>query len=434
MPEHSGDTLPSRLRPDTRPTQADKARATRAEAARQRYLAGQAGGSPPPLPPKRRGRAGGFFSSPGFVVIMALVLGLFFFTAASAAAGWTAGRSALNATATVEAGLYLFEQYNQALADMEHENYELALGRLEFIFASDPEFLNVAELWVEVQLKLGRTSSGDENSLLSETATPTPDPRPKEQLLAAAQGHIAAREWTQAIDTLLSLRQADSAFHTVEVDGMLFLALRNRGAENIVQNGLFEPGLYDFALAEKFGPLDGQAMNYREWARLYLYGNAFWLAYPVEAAYYYGQLTGLAPNLADSNGFTAFYRYWQSLVHIADQLAAAEEWCEAEAAYQQALAARQHNEVQATASFVSGRCADLSVSDTATPTSTAPAATFTPSLTVSAGATATFTNTPVPGSTNTPMPTDTPMFTNTPAGTDTPAPSATFTPTVTPTP
>jgi hypothetical protein len=33
---------------------------------------------------------------------MAILLGLFFFTVASAAAGWTAGRSALNATATVE--------------------------------------------------------------------------------------------------------------------------------------------------------------------------------------------------------------------------------------------------------------------------------------------------------------------------------------------
>lgn len=434
MSDYPGDTLPTRRGRDMKPTQPAQPDLSRAEAARQRFLAQQSGAQSPPPPPKRHGRLGRFFSSPGFVVALAVFFGLLFITAASAAAGWTAGRADLGATATVEAGFYLYEQYNQAVADIEAENYELALERLEFIFAQDPEFLDVADLWVQVQLVLGHTSSGGQSGLPTNTPTPTPDPRPKEELLAAAQAHIAAREWTQAIDTLLSLRQADPAFHTVEVDGLLYLALRNRGAANIVQNGLFEPGLYDFSLAVKFGPLDGQAVNYREWARLYLYGNAFWYAYPEEAAYYYGQLVNMVPDLRDSSGLSAFYRYWQSLVHIADRLAADEEWCDAMDAYQQALNARPDNGVQPTASYVTDRCIELTPSATPLPSATntllatfTPTFTGTPGPTNTPGPTATFISTPTTGPTSTTGPTNTPTLTNTPA------PTATFTPTFTPT-
>jgi hypothetical protein len=215
---------------------------------------------------------------------------------------------------------------------------------------------------------------------------------------------------------------------------MLYLALRNRGVQNILEFGLFEPGLYDFSLAESFGPLDGQALQYQQWARLYLYGNAFWLAYPQDAAYYYGQLVGLAPDLRDSNGVSAFGRYWQSLVHYGDQLAAEENWCDAASQYQAAQNARNDGGLQPTAQFAEQECLALTPQASNTASSTSPPAV---TATTGAGLTATPTSTPTTGPSatsgpsNTPLPSNTPS--NTPPPTNTTAPSNTPLPSSTPT-
>lgn len=323
-----------------------------------------------------------FLRDPLLQLVLILGSAFLLLTLASGAIGWGSGRSALGATATIDAGFYMFEQYNLALADIEAGNYALARQRLEFIFVANPSFLDVADKWVEVSLVLGQTSAPT-SDLLTPSLTPTEDPRPKEELLLAAKALIAGREWTAAIDTLLALRKADAAYQGAEVDGMLYLALRNRGVQNIIELGLFEQGLYDFSLAQKFGPIDGQALNYQEWARLYLYGNAFWFAYPQEAAYYYGQLINLAPDLRDSSGLSAFYRYRESLLHYADQLMLAEDWCAASEQYAQAQAARDEVSVQPTAAYALEQCILLTPSATftasATGTST-PSATWTLSL------------------------------------------------------
>ncbi len=374
-------------------------------------------------PAKGGGRLRRFLRSPIAVVVLTVFIALLLVSAASGAAGWSVGRSEFNATATMQASFYMLEQYNLAIADMEAGSYELARQRLEYIFSQDPEFLDVADLWIEVMLVIGNTPQSTSVELPTESPTPTQDPRPKEELLVAARARMVAHDWTEAIDTLLALRQADAGFNTADVDGMLFAALRNRGAQNIVEFGLFEPGLYDFALAEKFGPLDGLASNYREWARLYLYGNAFWLAYPQDAAYYYGLLVGMAPDLRDSNGIAAFTRYWQSLVHIGDQLGAEGDWCAAADAYQDALNVRIDAELQAKLNFAFEAC----IGPTDLPTSTLPF-TLTPTWTV---VPPTASDTPL---FDTETPTDTsPAPSDTPVPSDTPEPPS-ETPTETPTP
>jgi hypothetical protein len=359
--------------------------------------------------------------SPIVIAILAVLGALFLVSASSAAVGWSVGSGEFNATATMEAGIYMLDQYNLALADMEAGNLSLARQRLEFIFTRDPNFLDVQAQLVQVLLALGSSTEPVGGiGLPSETPTPTQDPRPKEELFAVAQGLLSARDWTGTIDTLLALRKADANFHTADVDGMLYAALRNRGAQNILELGLFEPGLYDFSLAETFGPLDGQAENYRTWARLYLFGNAFWFAYPQDAAYYYGQVASLAPNLTDASGMSAFSRYWHSLIHWAEQLAADEDWCGAYEQYLVANAARSDPDLQSAANHAQEMCIG--------PTET-------PSLIPSS--TNTFIFTPTPTSTGV-VPSDTPGPSNTPSDTppaasDTPVPSDTPAPSDTPT-
>lgn len=395
---------------------------------------------PPAQPPDTRpGCLRGFLRSPVVIVSLVVLLGLLLVSAASAAVGWSVGQGEFAATATIESGLYMLEQYNLALAEIEAGDYYLARQRLEYIFSQNNGFFDVRQQLINV---MALTGISTQPANVEPTATPTLDPRPKEDLFAAAQARISARDWTAAIDTLLALRKADPSFRTAEVDGWLYAALRNRGVQHIIEQGLFEPGLYDFALAEAFGPLDHEASQYREWARLYLYGNAFWFAYPQDAAYYFGLLTAYAPNLTDASGLSAFYRYRQSLIHYADQLAAAQDWCAAYDQYHLAQAARQDNGLQPTADYAMTQCIGPSETPSATPSFTlTPALTLTPSPAVP-GPSATPSDTSGPGPTtaptetivptNTTAPSNTPMPSDTPSNTSSPpseTPTATYTPT-----
>ena len=367
MSTNPSPTQPRRSKPDSQQATRPLSLAVR----RQNPIGTGGAKNPPPMQNDRPGCIRGFLRSPIAIASLSALLALFLVSAASAAVGWSIGSGEYNATATMQAGLYMLDQYNLALADMEKGNLSLARQRLEFIFAQDPNFLDVQAQLVQVLLALGSSTEPVGGiGLLSQTPTPTQDPRPKEELFAAAQALLSSHDWTGAIDTLLALRKADPNFHTADVDGMLFAALRNRGAQSILELGLFEPGLYDFSLAEAFGPLDGQAENYRTWARLYLYGNAFWFAYPQDAAYYYGQVASLAPNLTDASGMSAFSRYWHSLIHWADQLAADEDWCGAYEQYLVANAARTDADLQAKANQAQSLCVGPTDTPSLIPTAT----------------------------------------------------------------
>jgi len=335
-------------------------------------------------------------------------LGLLIILSASALLGWSGGRNQRAIQATAETGLYLHEQYALAVEEMGEGRYELARQRFEYIFSVDPNFQDVAVLWAQVTMILNATATATPPTPTI-TPTPTLDPRPSEEKFTSIQLAITSQDWDTAINTILALRNADPLYRFAEVDDMLYLALRFSGVKKILQEGNLEGGLYDFSLAEQYGPLDTEANGYRNWARLYLYGNAFWYAYPDVAAGYYGQVAGVAPNLRDSSGLTAFYRYWASLIQYADQLAAAQDWCAADGQYEIALNAAHDPDVQITARYAEEQCALLTPSLTPTPTITetmlvtfTPTETPTPTVTATGAATATATATPSPTATLTP--------------------------------
>lgn len=406
-PQQPGDTQPSR--PDaTQPSQ--PLHETRASAT-QRVPVVQ---TPPPLPPQPPSAIRLQIALRLLPFLAALVL--LFLTSAFLGAG--SGRRGAIRTATTEARVYLDEQYQLALQDMQNGNLQLARQRFEYIYSHDQSYAAAAERWVELSLILNATMTVTPAAAAS--ATPTIDPRPNEELFNQAAGQIASRQWDQALQLLSSLRQNDATYRVVDVDGLIYLALRNRGLEKILNRGELESGIYDFSLAENFGPLDTQASVARGWARLYLQGNSFWIAYPDIAAGYYGQVAAVAPNLRDESGMTAFFRYWSSLVQMADNLAASEDWCAASAQYQQALSAANNENVSATAQAVQRNCIDLTPSRTPTATLTLPGPTATPAPSIA-------TDTPPASATDTatsPVPTNTSTATSAP-------PTATETPTAT---
>jgi len=321
------------------------------------------------------------------------------------------------------------EQYNLAQEDLQTGRYDLARQRFEYVLAHDPSFPGAADGLAQAMSILFATATP---SPLPPTVTPTPtrDLRPIEDLMTQAQNQFVEGNWAGVIDTLIALRKEDALYRVVDADSLLYRSLRNRGLDKIRMEANLEGGIYDLALAEGFGPLDVEAYNWRNLARLYVIGSSFWEVYPEQAVNYFGQLAAAAPGLRDASGWTAGERYRVSLLHLGDKLARAGEWCAAQEQYELALSMRDESGAQATAVHAAWMCAP--------PTSTAtvsPMPTDTPTITP----TGTFLP-PTPGDTATatlapPSPTTgagaTPSSTPTPTNTQAPPVDATMTPTAT---
>ena len=196
-------------------------------------------------------------------------------------------------------------------------------------------------------------------------ATPTPDTRGIEKLFSDAQQAYLGGNWTLAIETLLTLRKRDANFNAVQVDDMLFVALRYRGLDKIKGSGKTDPtitqvdlegGMYDLKLAENFGPLDVDALKYRRWAQWYIAGSSFWNVDWKRVVDYFALVASEAPYLVDVNNWPAIERYRYALIKYGDQLAAAGDCAGASEQYQKALALGPNPDLEPTATAVVSGC------------------------------------------------------------------------------
>jgi hypothetical protein len=390
-----------------------------------------------------------------FLGTLSLSLALILIAAAGGLWGYLSGRNEVRAVETVESRAYLEEQYRLGVEDLEAGRLDLARQRFEYIMNKDERFQAAIDRYIEVIGILYATAPPPPPPATI-TPTPTLDLRPIEDLWIQAQALIASEQWDQALETLAAIRQVDPTFKIIEVDGLIYLGLRNRGLDKIRSRGELEEGLFDFTLAENFAPLDVEANNYRTWARYYLMGNGFWEAYPETAAYYYALASSYAPSLKDASGMTAFYRYWSSLKQQAEIYIETEDWCAASEQYKLVVDAWAENEAVEVATQVYDNCL-IAIAPTATPaptitptptgtisiTTTPSTNTLTPTSTLTPDGTATITPTPTDtpaGATNTPtntplppIQTDTPTNTTQPATATDPPPPATATDTLPPT-
>ncbi|OGN94172.1 MAG: hypothetical protein A2Z71_03715 [Chloroflexi bacterium RBG_13_50_21] len=283
------------------------------------------------------------------VILLALIAG------GSVYAGYN---SAIDQRTRYESTLVAGEASNQyilAQQDIVLGNYDRARQRLEFIIKIDPKFPNVSEqlAFVLTQQRITATPT----LVPTPTLTPTPDYRGRDELFGQAQNQLVARDWTGAIDTLLLLRKNYPDFMVVKVDGMLFVALRNRGIDKIAQLHDLEGGNYDLTLAERFGPLDAEARNWRDWAELYIRGASFWGVDWAQSVYYFSQLAAAAPNLSDIAGWTASNRYLDALLGYGDWLATKGQWCDAQSQYDTYMTLLANPQVEPTAMFAADQCA-----------------------------------------------------------------------------
>lgn len=248
------------------------------------------------------------------------------------------------------------KQFELGLQDLQAGRYDLARQRFEYVIQLDPDYPGVTAVLAEALLRSNATATA--TIAPTPTLTPTPDLRGREELYAQAQQLMVAGDWTNAIDTLLILRKKDPEYQAVKVDGLLFVALRNRGIDKISRQADLEGGTYDLTLASRFGPLDVEASNWRTWAEMYIRGASFWGVDWANAVYYFSQLAPVAPNLMDTSFLTASERYYQALIGYGDWFASQELWCEASEQYQAALNLRTDPNIKPTAEHVEDLCAN----------------------------------------------------------------------------
>jgi tetratricopeptide (TPR) repeat protein len=280
------------------------------------------------------------------VILLALIAG------GSVYAGYN---SAIDQRTRYESTLVAGEASNQyilAQQDIVLGNYDRARQRLEYIIKIDPKFPNVSEqlAFVLTQQRITATPT----FVPTPTLTPTPDYRGRDELFGQAQNQLVARDWTGAIDTLLLLRKNYPDFMVVKVDGMLFVALRNRGIDKIAQLHDLEGGNYDLTLAERLALIDAQ---WRDWAELYIRGASFWGVDWAQSVYYFSQLAAAAPNLSDIAGWTASNRYLDALLGYGDWLATKGQWCDAQSQYNTYMTLLANPQVEPTSMFAADQCA-----------------------------------------------------------------------------
>jgi tetratricopeptide (TPR) repeat protein len=304
--------------------------------------------------------------------------------------GLLSGQAERRALAEAAAVMDLAEQVNLGLEDLQSGRFDVARQRFEFVLNQDPNFPGAADGLVQALQVLNATATPTPPPA-TPTLTPTRDLRPVEELLAQALAQMNNSDWAGVIDTLNGLRKEDPDYQVTRVDGYLYIALRYRGIDKILNQSNLEGGIYDLSLAEQFGPLDSDALGTRNLARLYIIGSSFWEALPEQAVFYFSQVAAAAPYLRDASGWTARERYRLSLVQYGDQLAASENWCDAQIQYETALSMQADPAIGEKAEEAALMCAPPTETPTLTET-----ATLTPTLTLTPSATLTVEITPEP--------------------------------------
>jgi tetratricopeptide (TPR) repeat protein len=297
----------------------------------------------------------------------------------------------------------LAEQFQLGQQAVEAGNYELASKYFDFILKTDSNFPGIQAAYTDLLLLMHVTPT----PIFSPTplVSPTPDLRAAEEIYNTALQLLNSRDWNGALTNLDSLRKVSPTYRTADVDGMYYMALRQRGEEKIAtdcQNVNLEGGIYDLTLAEHFvgaGNLDSYAEGLRTYARLYIIAASFWDQDWLQAQTFFAQVMAGYPNMSDSSCMNAARRWSEATLKVADQLLATGDYCGAEEQYAAAFSVDDPYNATAypAATEVTNRCYGVGAGGTETPTSEGtPFETPTPTQTPTATLTPTSTPTPTP--------------------------------------
>jgi tetratricopeptide (TPR) repeat protein len=295
------------------------------------------------------------------------------------------------------------EQFDLGVQDLLGGRYELARQRFDYILGIDPLYPGAAELRDRALQGLNVPTPSPTLPVPTATPRPTLDMSSLEGIWQQAQAAFAAGDNPGTLQALLALRQLDPAFRLAEINGLMAISLRNQGLD-LILGGEQEQGIYSLALAERFGPLDAQAANWRGTAEFYLWANSwFGLDWP--------QAVSLFSQACSAGVWDSCYKYAVSLKEYGNLLMLTPDPCAASEQYQRSLDMRPDDGLRPTATYAAAQCLTATfVPPTGSPTLT-PTATETGIILPTDTPTPEFTPTPTIES---PTPTETPTETPTP--------------------
>jgi hypothetical protein len=288
--------------------------------------AGQQNAAPPPP-----GRSGLLSRLLGVVlVIVSVVLATYLLVAYFAYESGQAERVAQETTARDE---QIGRQLELARQDLAEDSTHLALTRLDWVLAQEPD--NADALALREQ-----AAAADTAAVPQPTAGPRPtaEPTPEtiitdDERLAELQTIrrlVAGRQWEEGLAALVSFQQRFPEYERPETDRLLFDTYIALGL-SLANTEKVELSLNYFAQAEKLGSLPAEAEQYRLWADLYFQGIAYSGVNWSIAADYWADLCAAAPFYRD-----ACARLDRALVGQGDTYAFYQDWCPALTIYQRA--------------------------------------------------------------------------------------------------
>lgn len=291
-------------------------------------------------PPRPVGKKRSPWKSLTLLGILALIL----IGATSAYAGYSSGIAQRKEAESSLASVRAAEQFDLAVQDIAGGEYQHARQRLEYVAQLDPNYPGLTEKLADVLARINTTATP--TLAPTPTVAATADTRGVDGMFSQAQEMLNNGDWPGAIETLLKLRQTDVNYQAVKMDGMLFMALRNRGLDKIAKQADLEGGMYDLSQAAQFGPLDTEAQGYITWVSLYITGASFWELDWQKAVEYFSQVGPALPGLRDRSGWTAQERYRLALKGYGETLATAGDFCGAAEQFQLSLSIGADPEVE----------------------------------------------------------------------------------------
>ncbi|MBK8903735.1 MAG: hypothetical protein IPM53_21305 [Anaerolineaceae bacterium] len=264
------------------------------------------------------------------LIIFSVLVGWFLLVAFL---GWQSGQQALVDRQAEQ----LNRQITLAQENIEQANYELAITRLEWVLARDPNSAQARQLHEQALAGLGATPEPTPvtavtvtpDSTRLPTATPGSIGSPNEELLRI-QRLIATKYWEEALPALVAFQQQFPSYEREETDQMLYDVYLNYGLD-LVDGKQVELGMYYLAQAQKLGDLPQSVQDYQTWARLYTQGISYYGVNWAASANFFRDLCLAAPFYQSS-----CERLFTALVSLGDQYAFAQEWCPAQALYEEA--------------------------------------------------------------------------------------------------
>lgn len=253
---------------------------------------------------------------------------------------WESGRQLQAEQQQAQRAGQLARQVELARADAGQGSYALALRRVEWVLAQEPEHAEALALLQSLRAAQSATATPEavleveaESTLTAvEDAASSPgDPLPELRRLRLL---VARKQWEEALPAILAFQQQFPNDERRETDELLYKAYLNLGLA-YVDSEKVELGLNYLAQAERLGNLPQEALDYRLWAELYLQGIAYFGVNWGIASDYFRDLCAAAPFYQSS-----CRRLNEALLNYGDQLAFAADWCPAELIYQEAWRAQ----------------------------------------------------------------------------------------------